>query len=60
MIGGPSLEDLGSQRMTLCVTSVGNIWKHDTWTVDKLEVYEPFTGLTLFDIGVPYACVCLR
>ena len=51
LIGGPSLEDLGSQRMTLCVTSVGNIWKHDTWIVDKLEVYEPFTGLTLFDLS---------
>ena len=51
LIGGPSLEDLGSQRMTLCVTSAGNIWKHDTWTVDKLEVYEPFTGLTLFDLS---------
>ena len=51
LIGGPSLEDLGSQRMTLRVTSVGNIWKHDTWTVDKLEVYEPFTGLTLFDLS---------
>ena len=51
LIGGPSLEDLGSQRMTLCVTSVGNIWKHDTWTVDKLEVFEPFTGLTLFDLS---------
>ena len=51
LIGGPSLEDLGSQRMTLCVTSVGNIWKHDTWTVDTLEVFEPFTGLTLFDLS---------
>ena len=51
LVGGPSLEDLGSQRMTLCVTSVGSIWKHDTWTVDKLEVYEPFTGLTLFDLS---------
>ena len=51
LIGGPSLEDLGSQRMTLYVTSVGNIWKHDTWTVDTLEVYEPFTGLTLFDLS---------
>ena len=51
LIGGPSLEDFGSQRMTLCVTSVGNIWKHDTWIVDKLEVYEPFTGLTLFDLS---------
>ena len=30
LIGGPSLEDLGSQRMALCVTSAGNIWKHDT------------------------------
>ena len=37
--------------MTLCVTSVGNIWKHDTWTVDTLEVFEPFTGLTLFDLS---------
>ena len=51
LTGGPPLEDLGSQRMALCVTSAGNIWKHDTWTVDKLEVYEPFTGLTLFDLS---------
>ena len=48
--GGPSLEDLGSQRMTFCVTSVGNIWKHDAWTVDTLEVFDPFTGLTLLDL----------
>ena len=37
--------------MTLCVTSVGNIWKHDTWTVDKLVVYEAFTGPTVFDLS---------
>ena len=51
LIGGPWLEDLGSQRMTLCVTSVGNIWKHDAWNVDQLEVFEPFTGLTVFDLS---------
>ena len=46
LIGGPSLEDLGSQGMTF-----GNIWKRDTWTVDTLDVFEPFTGLTLFDLS---------
>ena len=54
LIGGPSLEDLGSQRMTLLVTSVGHRWKHDTWNFGDKTVNgdsDPFTGLTLFDLS---------
>ena len=54
LIGGPSLEDLGSQRMTLLVTSVGHSWKHDTWSFGDKTVsgdFDPFTGLTLFDLS---------
>ena len=53
LIGGPSLEDLGSQRMTLLVTSVGHSWKHNTWNFGDETVSgdcDPFTGLTLFDL----------
>ena len=54
LIGGPSLEDLGSQRMTLFVTSVGQSWKIDTWNSGDETVSrdsDPFTGLTLFDLS---------
>ena len=54
LIGGASLEDLGSQRMTLLVTSVGHGWKHDTWNFGDETVsgdIDPFTGLTLFDLS---------
>ena len=51
LIGGPSLEDLGSKRMTLFATSDGHSWKHDTWTSEEIAVYYPFTGLTLFDLS---------
>ena len=32
------------------VRHFGNIWKDDTWTVDTLDMFGPFTGLTLFDL----------
>ena len=54
LIGGPSLEDLGSQRMPLLVTSVGHSWKHDTWNFGDETVsgdFDSFTGLTLFDLS---------
>ena len=54
LIGGPSLEDLGLQRMTLLVTSVGHSWKHDTWNFGDETVsgdFDHFTGLTLFDLS---------
>ena len=53
LIGGPSLEDLGLQRMTLLVTSVGHSWKHDAWNLGKTVSgdFDSFTGLALFDLS---------
>ena len=46
LIGGPSLEDLGSQRMTLLVTSVGHSWKHDIWNFGDETVSGDFDHRT--------------
>ena len=54
LVGGPALQDLGSQRMTLLVTHVGHSWKIDTWNSGEETVsgdFDPFTGITLFDLS---------
>ena len=54
LIGGPALENLGSQRMILLATHVGHIWKIDTWNSGDETVsgdFDPLAGLTLFDLS---------